>query len=139
MINRAALIVKYREPFVAWLNEVCPLDDGSVISLSITNEDSQVYLIDDDDAEELDEWLDLNFDMLFENELDAWGIDENRWPEMRDRDLFERWFALECHTMLYDVGNEPLLNEADPDDEDFEDGFDDDDALEDDDDLNNVR
>jgi hypothetical protein len=111
MINRAALVIKYRAPFIEWINDSDDDPNTGPISLADANADNQVYLIDLDDAEALDEWLDLNFQLLFENELEAWYEDEELWPAERDRDRFDEWFEVECHTLLYDVGTGPIIDD----------------------------
>lgn len=103
MINRAALIVRLKEPFIQWINETDPLDSRSRISMEETNEDRTVYLIDDAEAEHVDEWIDLNFRQLFECELEDWYEDESLWPKKIDRELFDAWCAIECHTVIVDT------------------------------------
>jgi hypothetical protein len=111
MINRAALVIKYREPFVDWINDADDDPDMVPLTLEDANADNQVYLIDLDDAEALEEWLDLNHQLLFENELEAWYEDEDLWPTRRDRDAFDAWFDVECHMMLYDVGTGDIVDD----------------------------
>ncbi len=107
MINRAAVIVRLKEPFVSWINEVDPLDNRSKITIAEANEDRTVYLIDDAEAEFVDEWIDLNFGQIFESELEDWYADPALWPKDRDKNLFRKWCGVECHTVIVDtVGSE---------------------------------
>ena len=97
MINRAAVILRYKSPVVQWINDVDPDDDDPEISLESANEDKIVYLISDQDADTpdaLESWLNLNYKALFENELAGWYTDESLWPENRDRALFNEWFEV---------------------------------------------
>ena len=103
MINRAAFILKYKEPFVRWINEVDPYEDDSGITSKNANEDRTVYLITEDDGENIEKWLSLNFKTLFENELESWYTDESLWPKKRDRKIFDEWFDVECHTEIIDT------------------------------------
>ena len=103
MINRAAIILKCKKPFIRWLNESDPYDDNPGITLEMANEDRTVYLIQEDDAENLEEWVSLNFMNLFENELESWYTDESLWPTDRDKRLFDEWFEVECHSVLVDT------------------------------------
>jgi len=111
MVNRAALIVRYKEPFVKWINESDPYNEDMDYSIDDANEDNTVYLIDHAEAENLEEWIGLNFAVLFENELVSWYTDEALWPENRDLKLFKKWCAVECHTVLIDAGTDPVVDE----------------------------
>lgn len=108
MVNRAALILKVKKPFVQWINETDPHDSRPAITMTEANEDRTVYLIDSQEAEELEDWIALNCANLFESELEDWHTDETLWPQNRDLKLFHEWFAVECHTVLVDTGSEPM-------------------------------
>ena len=103
MINRSAVILKYKEPFVRWINESDPYKDDPGITSENANEDRTVYLITDDDGENIGKWISLNYKTLFENELEGWYTDESIWPKKRDRKTFNEWFAVECHTVIIDT------------------------------------
>ena len=111
MINRAAIILKYRSPTVQWINEADPYNDDPGISLETANEDRTVYLILDQDAdnqEALEEWININYEALFEYELEGWYTDESLWPKKRDLKLFHKWFEVECHTVIEDTVDLPI-------------------------------
>jgi hypothetical protein len=107
MINRAAVILKCKDPFITWLNESDPYDDDPGITFEDANSDRTVYLIRDSDGENIEEWISLNYKLLFESELYGWYTDESIWPKTLDRKLFDEWFGVECHTVIFDtVGSE---------------------------------
>jgi len=111
MINRAAVILRYKEPAVAWINEVDPHSDEPGITIDFVNDERTVYLIRDIDAdtpEDLEEWIELNYDVLFESELDGWYTDEDLWPKYRSIKLFRKWFDIECHTVIVDTVESPI-------------------------------
>jgi len=106
MINRAAVILRYKAPAVAWINDADPYDLDPGITLESANDDRTVYLIGDDDGDgpdALEAWVALNYAALFENELDGWYTDEKLWPAERDLSLFHDWFEVECHTVIVDT------------------------------------
>lgn len=106
MINRAALILKYREPATRWINEADPYNDDPGITLEDANEEATVYLIGDEDANEpaaVDRWIERNYKRLFESELDGWYADPDLWPRDRTMQLFRSWFDVECHTTIIDT------------------------------------
>ena len=116
MINRAALILKYREPAVRWVNEADPYKDDPGIRLVDVNTERTVYLIDDNTAsnpESVERWLRDNYRMLFESELESWYTDPDLWPRDLSFTLFGQWFEIECHSVLKDtVGGEIYDDEA---------------------------
>lgn len=107
MVNRAAVILKYREPFIRWINEADPYHEDPEITIEDANEEGTVYLIATDDAENFDDWLNLNYKDLFESELEDWYTDESLWPKKLSKKMFDEWFYVECHSVLIDtVGDE---------------------------------
>ena len=103
MVNRGAIMLKYKEPFIKWANDADPVKDGSDISLEMANQDKTVYLVSDQAAEHLEGWIRENFTALFEAELDGWYTDEALWPKKRDLKTFNEWFAVECHSLILDT------------------------------------
>ena len=110
MINRAALLLKYKEPIINWINEADPVEEDPGLSLDVINQDRTVYLISDehgDSQASLDSWIKHNFKTMFEYELEGWYTDERLWPKERTLELFYEWFDIECHTVLIDtIGGE---------------------------------
>jgi hypothetical protein len=110
MLNRAAIILKYKEPAVKWINDADPSSKDPRIDGDDVNEERTVYLISDDDGDSsftVERWIKLNWQALFERELDGWYTDPSLWPKRRTLKLFREWFDIECHTCLVDtVGTE---------------------------------
>ena len=50
----------------------------------------------------------MNYEALFENELEGWYTDESLWPKKRDLKLFREWFNVECHTVIEDTVGLPI-------------------------------
>jgi hypothetical protein len=115
VINRAAIILRYREPAVRWINEADPYDDPG-ITREMVNKERTVYLIRAEDAETsaaVDEWIELNYRQLFEAELQGWYTDPTLWPQDLTLQLFREWFDVEYHSVLIDavggrIYDEPL-------------------------------
>lgn len=103
MVNRGAVIVRYREPFIKWINEADTSADRSIVSIQNANSERTVYLISDEDAENVEAWLSANFNTLFENELEGWYTDESLWPKNRDLQTFKNWCEVECHSLIFDI------------------------------------
>ena len=116
MIDRAAVILKYKEPGVVLVNEVDPSPSPEPLTLEDMNHERAVYLISDEDGEDdqtFAAWLDINYLPLFENELSGWYVDKSLWSADLTRELFDRWFTVELHTVLMDtVGGEIYEDEV---------------------------
>lgn len=111
MINRAAVILKYKAPFIQWVNDADPYIDNPGITLESENKDCTVYLILEEDAENLDEWISLNFKQLFESEIEDWYTDKSLWPKNRNRKLFDKWFDVECHSVIIDTVDGKIVDD----------------------------
>lgn len=114
MINRGAVMLRYKAPAVKWVNEAAPMDRDASLSLEDINRERTVYLVEDtaaDDSETLRHWIELNFQDLFENELESWYLDESLWPKPLTIELFDQWFDVECHSVVIDTLNEPIIPE----------------------------
>jgi hypothetical protein len=114
MLNRAAIILKYKEPAIRWVNEADPSPDGDPLSMEIANAERTVYLISEDDADgddAVDRWLRANYENLFESELEGWYTGPSLWPQERTWRLFREWFEVECHTVLIDTVGDALFND----------------------------
>ncbi|MGL1932393.1 MAG: hypothetical protein OCC45_11635 [Desulfotalea sp.] len=110
MINRGAVLLRFKEPMVEWVNSSHPKEAGDEkISIEELNADRTIYLVDDRDAEEIEEWLALNFNQLFETELEDWSEDEDSWPQDRSFETFNSFFTVECHGLIIDTVGQPIV------------------------------
>lgn len=116
MINRAAIMLKYKKPAIDWINSAEPSPEVPRVTLEEVNEERTVFLIRDEDADTpniVDQWVKLNYKSLFENELFGWYVDESLWPKKRSIKVFKEWFDVECHTVIIDLVGQPIVsNEA---------------------------
>jgi hypothetical protein len=53
MLNRAALILRYKQPFVDWINAADPSASSHTLSLAEANQEHTVYLVEVEDEQEL--------------------------------------------------------------------------------------
>jgi hypothetical protein len=114
LINRSALLLRYKEPAVRWINDADPSPSDNAATLDEVNEERTVYLIDDtagNDPESLERWLKRNYADLFEMELEEWYTDPALWPQVRTYRLFREWFDPECHTVVIDTCPDDLIDD----------------------------
>lgn len=108
MLNRAALILRYKQPFVDWINAVDPSPTPHALTLSEVNQEHNVYLVEVEDEGGLDEWLGRHHEELFEAELVGWYTDPALWPRDRSLEILREWCSFELHTVVVDAGESPL-------------------------------
>jgi hypothetical protein len=49
------------------------------------------------------DYLDPAKPLLFEMELKDWNRDPSGWPEERTAEMFDDWFDIKVHSMLWDL------------------------------------
>jgi hypothetical protein len=105
VINRGAILLRYREPALRWINDADPYDSPDLTSDDLRR-DRTVYLVSDEDADGeavAERWIQQNFAEIFERELEGWYTDPTLWPERRTLEMFRSWFDIEYHSMIVDT------------------------------------
>lgn len=71
-----AIITHAKKLFYDWINYLHPEDP-------VTEKvDGMIYMIrGKENQEEVEKWLQENFDEVFQNELSDWDVDEDDWPQ----------------------------------------------------------
>ena len=99
MLNRAALIVRSKQPYLDWAAQL----DNSGITPDVKGEQT-VYLIpefeDDEHATRIPKRV---FSEVFERKLFEWHTDESSWPSNCTLRLFQEWFDYELHSVVEDL------------------------------------
>jgi hypothetical protein len=108
MLNRSALIVRPRQPYLDW---AASLDDSG-LGPDMGGEQT-VYLApafeDDDEAAKV---LRTVYAEIFERELNAWHTDEGDWPPNRTFAMFTQWFEVETHSVVEDLCGHELFDDG---------------------------
>lgn len=107
MLNRAVLVLRFKQPFVDWINAADPTPSHAM-TLAEVNEDSNAYLLEVEDQQQLQAWMALNGLALFEEVLNDWYTDPDLWPQDRSLAVFEKWCDFELHTVVIDTGGSLL-------------------------------
>jgi hypothetical protein len=104
MINRGAFVIRPAEPFIAWAKA---LDDSGLAP--DPNGEQTVYLVPSfDDSSEAEAILASIYAEIFVRELEDWHTIEADWPKKRTFAMFKQWFRVEMHSVVEDVGLEPI-------------------------------
>lgn len=102
------MVVKPKQPFLDWILSVD--EDDAHLELETLRKDSNAYLIPEwETDEEQTEILLWCADFVFEEELWAWYTDKDLWPIKRDAEMFNEWFDVEFHSLVFDVDDETPL------------------------------
>lgn len=111
MINRSAVTVRGKAPFLAWLRGLPDPVDADLTLDEINNERTVYLLPDVADADDSSVVLSEYYDLIFESELEGWWTKESDWPANRDFELFGEWFDVEQHSIVEDLVDAPLFDE----------------------------
>jgi len=100
-VNRAALLVRPREPFIEWAANV---DEKARQAAQELRGNTSVYLVPED-LTGRDEAAPLKhfFERIFEAELEAWNADSSAWPQNRDLATFKKWFEVYAQSIVVDL------------------------------------
>ena len=101
MLNRYAFIVRYKQPFVDWINTTDP-DKHNSVTVENANNETAVYLIKDDTEDDLKTWLKENYNYLFEELLNEWNSKRSVWPKDRSLKKLKEWCSFEFHSIVID-------------------------------------
>lgn len=111
MLNRTAINVKAKMPFLKWL-ESLPDPFIPENGLDDINYETHIYLVDEvlgeDDHEAL---IVKHFPRILVDELAGWWTDENDYPAIKTADEFLYWFDVSFHSIIMDLLDEPLIDE----------------------------
>lgn len=98
-VNRHAIIVSPRKPFLNWLKKLFPEDDEEMPP-------TKIYLADD--GVDPNEWLEKNFDRIFLSELEENYTDSKQFPKNRTFKMFLDWFEVNFSIEVFDIEPFPL-------------------------------
>ena len=106
-MNRSAIVVKYKTPFLEWINS----NKKALIKLSFNrvNQDNIVYLIEEyDDLYHLEEIIKLQYKSIFKDVLKGWCKNKSKWPKKMSFKLFNEWFEINAHSRIKDLETIPV-------------------------------
>ena len=109
-VNRAALVVKPKQPYVDWANHLN--DGGPTLLFESARQDPDVFLVDDLQNDSDKQKIVLKYyTMIFQHELAAWTTDRDSWPSQLDLRTFKLWFDVDISSIVFDIAPDPLLQE----------------------------
>ncbi len=110
-LNRSAIIIKPRQPFLDWLHLADPTSHQ--ITLAQIREDPTIYLIaEGGDKNAVRTGVRADFEVIFEEQLESWYADRATWPARRSFATFCEWFDVEFHSTVMDVAATPARTDG---------------------------
>ena len=108
MINRAAVLVSPKSPYIEWARGV---DDSDVTP--DPKGERTVYLVPEYGTPD-EAWaiIEEGFDEIFTRELEGWHTDESAWPQERSFSMFKEWFEIEFNSMIENLCGYELIDDA---------------------------
>ena len=108
MLNRSAIVVKPKQPFLDWLHGADPT--SMHLMLADLLREPTIYLIPECDTDEdVAEALRELCEEIFDEQLAGWYTDTSTWPRDRSYEVFCQWFDYQHHSMLVDLCDDPLI------------------------------
>lgn len=110
----SVLTITPKKPFYDWAMNLSDIDeDEKELDLEDFKNDTSAHIVPP--IESVDDFqfvLQENYVMIFRNELFGWSQDPKTWPEELTMDLFNNWFDVSLHSMVYDLTPDDETEEA---------------------------
>lgn len=107
MVNRSALVVRPKQPFLDWAAQL-----DSFVVLPDTHGEQSVYLLPMwDTGREAEKILKKVYATVFELELFDWHTNKSDWPKKRNLETFREWFHVEMHSFVQDLCRGPIFDD----------------------------
>ena len=105
-VNRSALIITIKKPFINWIKYI----DSEVDVITEGFDTKNVYLVPNFEKEELyATFIKEHCSEIFEEELSGWFEDPETWPQDRSWQVFKKWFDYEVQTVVIDMLGENIV------------------------------
>lgn len=112
-IDRIAATVRPTEVFLEWINQNCRSAGEGALTLEEIQTDCTILLLPlFDDSVEAENYIESIYQQIFQNELEAWSLDENCWPARRTYEVFRQFFFIEFHSFVFDTTFQEQLEEG---------------------------
>lgn len=109
-IDRAIVIVKKKEPFLKWVNNL-PIQDVKV-DLNALNDEPTTYLIPAyEENYLLLAHLSAVCHEIFVLEMNGWWTEEELWEKDLSWENFNKWFDYEICSLPIDLGEDEIFRE----------------------------
>jgi hypothetical protein len=109
MLNRSAVVVRPRQPFLDWVRAV-DYDDAPDVTMDDMR--ATIYLVPEyEDSDGAERFLKRAYDEIFCRQLNGWYTEESLWPKDRSWRVFKAWFDIEHIDVIEDLVDAALEDE----------------------------
>ncbi len=96
-IDRHAVVLIPKQPFIDWINEIYPDEN-----ITLNSKESNVYLVNNS-FKDMETLLKRNYKMFFIMELEDWSTNKKDWPKKQTYKMFQQWFSVSTSYLVYDT------------------------------------
>jgi hypothetical protein len=110
-LNRSAIIVKAKQPFLDWIRAMDPTTGA--LDLADLNREPTIYLIPES-ANENDayQYLQRVYVEILQQELSERYPHRGDWPSELTFNLFSNWFSYRFYSMLVELCDGPFIKQC---------------------------
>jgi len=103
LMQDSVIVVRPKQPFLDWINQQIHQEDPSEspVTMDCLLEDCMAVLVPQIESLDDLEYLQPLKPLLFEMELAGWYTNKDCWPAVRTNEVFDAWFDLEPHSLVY--------------------------------------
>ena len=105
-INRHAVILVPTEACLEWVRSCL----GNDTALGEAEREPTVYLIPEGKSDP-ETYIRRHYKAMFEEELNSWYTDPDRWPNDRTFKTFAKFFTVHLSRMVFDLGKGMIIRE----------------------------
>ena len=100
-INRWILIIKPKEPFLNWLKSI-PGHDPELTLTELREDPTTILIPELEDDDEVDEFINKNYKIIFESELLSSDKNKAYWPKNLTIEVLREWFEISSSSIVLD-------------------------------------
>jgi hypothetical protein len=104
-VNRVVVILIPKLPFLQWIFTVEPGLELTLDKLRAEQDALLLSILEIETFQGAKAWAHRNWKILFDKALCDWYTDERSWPSARTLVMFEQWFDIEWHPLVWDLSS----------------------------------
>ena len=104
-VRRTAMVLIPKPTFYDWVRS---MDGSQKLNPGLLGEPDVYLLPDFETPEDMELWLNENYDYFFCEQMNNWWLDDNRWVKNRTFKMFKEYFDYSLHTMVWDCIDGPI-------------------------------
>lgn len=112
-INRQLILVVPKQAALEWLLRVDP-NPIENLALDEIRQEQDAYLLPlgmVTTYEQAQQWAEDRWPQLFIHFLGSWFLNEDLWPKRRTQKMFNEWFEIQYHSIVWDLCEMPITHE----------------------------